>query len=464
MSSRFLSLWALLAIVIVFCCELSRGDDASPSCLDEDGNQVDWFIAYKFPSMRDQPQPFKSGLSYAYITSKPNENEDGVEIEEILNDQPPKTTETQSLIERLRTFIGFPSTNSDSRRHSRLSRRRKPYRKTLEAEASSSKWIVSKRLMTDPNSLVLRSLEMAYASKKPDGLNWILYNDQPPEGDDLRGPSSKRAHAKGVVIMDTKNRDGVWLTHSVPLFPPPLNRKRLHFDDNVSKFGQTFMCINFDVKLAGLQIARHLSNMNALVYDTKIDEDLFNIVPSLSELRSGLDGSRRRQRGNKTAQAKLKQSIQTRAGQQLSIYSKSPELEADLYAGWLEYELDSSLYVETWQNGNGHPLNSSCSDPNYTVNNVRELRLYDEKTIFSWHHQKDHSKWAISEDESRGLVCIADINRMESQFERGGGAVCMRCPNCWNVFSKTILDIEPCHGNSSIRKAKNKKSHTELAQ
>lgn len=284
---------------------------------------------------------------------------------------------------------------------------------------------------------------MAYAGNRTaDDLNWILYNDQPPVDLKPKLPSGKKAHAKGVVIMDIKNTNGIWLTHSVPQFPPPLGQ-RLHFDENVSRYGQTFMCLNFDIKQAGLQIANHLSNMNALIYDTKIDDDLFRIVPGLERLRSIYPGTRGR-RGKARGQAKLKQEISTRAGRKLNIYSKSSELESDLYAGWLEHELDSSLYVESWQNGNGNPLNSSCSDPDYKVNNVRELRLYDGKTIFSWQHQKDHSKWAISESQDKSLVCIADINRMESQFERGGGAVCMKCSNCWNVFSKTILDVEPC--------------------
>lgn len=446
MFARLAITWALVGFFIINC--EGSPDQKTPSCLDDDGNPVDWFIAYKFPSMRDQPEPFKSGLSYAYITSKPSDD-DGVEIEEIPNDEP-RLYSSSSILSRLRTLMGMTLNKPEQRRSGHG---RKAFRKTVEAVAGSSKWIVSTKRITDPKSLVLRSLDMAYAGRTPDGLNWIIYNDQPPEGDNLRGPSAKKAHAKGVVIMDTDNRDGIWLTHSVPQFPPAIGQ-RLKFDENVSKFGQTFMCINFDVKLAGLQIAKHLSNMNALIYDTKIDEQLFNIVPGLSELASDWAGSRRRKTFK--GQAKLKQEISTRAGQQLSIYSKSNELEADLYAGWLEHELDSSLYVESWQNGAGNPLNSSCLDPEYTVNNVRELRLYEDRTIFSWHHQKDHSKWAISESEDKGLVCIADINRMESQFERGGGAVCMKCPNCWNVFSKTILDIEPCHGK--------KKKHTHRLQ
>lgn len=51
----------LFAICITSCLSLSCKDDA--------GNDVDWFIAYKIPRLEKDPSPFKSGYSYAYITS-----------------------------------------------------------------------------------------------------------------------------------------------------------------------------------------------------------------------------------------------------------------------------------------------------------------------------------------------------------------------------------------------------------
>lgn len=39
------------------------------SCQDENGSNVDWFIIYKIPHLPDN-EVFKSGYSYAYLTSK----------------------------------------------------------------------------------------------------------------------------------------------------------------------------------------------------------------------------------------------------------------------------------------------------------------------------------------------------------------------------------------------------------
>jgi deoxyribonuclease-2 len=54
----------------------------------------------------------------------------------------------------------------------------------------------------------------------------------------------------------------------------------------------------------------------------------------------------------------------------------------------------------------------------WDVMNVRNLSFgsgiaYDET--------KDHSKWGIT--TNKAIVCVGDINRMESQRTRGGGTV-----------------------------------------
>ena len=48
----------------------------------------------------------------------------------------------------------------------------------------------------------------------------------------------------------------------------------------------------------------------------------------------------------------------------------------------------------------------------------------------------------------RPIVCIVDLNRMRSQFSRGGGAICLESSaNLWNVFKSSIYDIESCPAN-----------------
>lgn len=213
----------------------------------------------------------------------------------------------------------------------------------------------------------------------------------------------------------------------------------LEFYDNSKRFGQTYMCMNFDVERSGKQIINHLINMAPVVYDSELSKHLLTLIPELNLL--SLEGERIKARKQPD---RLAQVITTRQGQDLYIYSKSSKFDNDMYSGWIEKELQSSLYVETWRRGSGNPLDSTCPRNDFHVNNVQDMKVMEGSRRVDWNYLQDHSKWAISENIDPGVVCISDINRMESQFKRGGGAVCIKCPSCWSVFSNTIADLEPC--------------------
>lgn len=230
----------------------------------------------------------------------------------------------------------------------------------------------------------------------------------------------------------------------------------LKFGPNSRRYGQTFMCISFDVNRSGKQIVHHLANMNPLVYESYISKRLYELIPELDHLKLENDGAKRRK---KYEDPRVAQVITTREGQDLYVYSKSSDYNDDLYSGWIDHELKTTLYVETWRNGAGVVLNSSCPQTDYKVNNIVDLKVEEGDTKITWSYSQDHSKWAISQDKDPGVVCISDINRMQSQFKRGGGAVCIKCPSCWSVFSNTILDLEPCAVNKNVNKSKTEHSN-----
>ena len=61
----------------------------------------------------------------------------------------------------------------------------------------------------------------------------------------------------------------------------------------------------------------------------------------------------------------------------------------------------------------------------------------------------DHSKWAVSVPSKgkQALTCVSDLNRMRSQFSRGGGSICLQSPSMWSIFNATVENIEPCPRN-----------------
>ncbi|CAG2117339.1 unnamed protein product, partial [Medioppia subpectinata] len=67
-----------------------------------------------------------------------------------------------------------------------------------------------------------------------------------------------------------------------------------------------------------------------------------------------------------------------------------------------------------------------------------------------WEYTEDHSKWGITtDDKGTAYTCIADINRMKSQFKRGGGSLCFADEKVWHIFKKSVEGIEGCHAKSA---------------
>ncbi len=127
-----------------------------------------------------------------------------------------------------------------------------------------------------------------------------------------------------------------------------------------------------------------------------------------------------------------------------SSFYKHAKFASDLYSDFVATELKSPLYSETWSNGVGGILTTECKK-SYPVYNIKQLAFKAFNVLFSVN--KDHSKWALSDpsNPSERAVCIGDVNRMASQFKRGGGTVCLRNePVAWSSFKAIIDTTEPC--------------------
>lgn len=445
-------LLAFVSALAVIGCQVGLSSAQSkPTCLSEDGNPVDWFIAYKLPIIQNQGELYRSGLAYIYVTS-----------ENVKASSPTHWAEVEDAdsVDFLKVFkelffeyLSFSRTMTRKQKLA-LSESQAPQpssSKSQDPQDGDFYWTISAKPITDPKSLVLRTLAVAYDKKKGADLNSIFYNDAPPDANEEDGTKSNslRAHAKGILLMDEVTGDSVWMTHSTPQFPPSRDYE-LKFGENFVRNGQTFMCINYDIEGAGKQIINHLINMNPLVYEDRISAKMFELIPELNNMK--LTNERKRLRKNE--ESTLAQTINTRAGMELQLFSKSASFGDDLYSNWMNDELKSSLYVESWLNGQGGPLDSYCSPKSYHVNNVKSMKLDVRDSEIVWSSSQDHSKWAISNDRNSGYVCITDINRMQSQFKRGGGGLCIRSPSCWSLFSNLISDVEPCPVEPSVSRSR----------
>lgn len=178
-----------------------------PTCLDDDGKPVDWYIVYKMPLLQSDGAPFNTGYGYAYITS------DQVKELDPTSWTSPEKADLDSIVflNRFRALL-----------LKYLRPNKKPYRVSKENSSKRQKsntllWTIPDKLITNPKSLVLRTLQATY-EKGNKAFNSIFYNDAPP-GLPKKGSkrNSAKAHAKGAVVIEENSGDSIWLTHSVSI-------------------------------------------------------------------------------------------------------------------------------------------------------------------------------------------------------------------------------------------------------
>lgn len=247
---------------------------------------------------------------------------------------------------------------------------------------------------------------------------YILFNDEPPVGN----PNNATVgHIKGVWAWN--GEQAFVLAHSIPLFPkgPGLVPAYQGLGPNAYIYGQSLGC--FSLSLSTLNsIAGQMSLTIPNIYDKKISQ---TTPLGLKNLANGVVS--KQARCNSTA-------IQTMFGAPVTHFAKSTAWNNELYSQCIAPALRQSLFAETWIRGSA--TGPSCAG-NYHVNDVALLDLPFNVT---YKETQDHSKWAVGTTH----VCVADINRMTTQFKRGGGAFCIRDPILAASLNSTIVAANTC--------------------
>lgn len=249
-------------------------------------------------------------------------------------------------------------------------------------------WVLSEKGVSESHSILGNTLKAFFDNKK--NLTYLLYNDEPAVED----RNAQLAEESEIVSGHTKGKQ---LLFNHPLIYSKGHQKAViaSLDEDVkSLFGENPQFVN---------------------------NEPFSRIANLKSFRNAT----------------------------FTSFAKDGRFDKDLYDGLVAPNLRTSLLVETWRRGPGTPLPPSCGTQ-YEVEDITSINI----TVFesssgryrpiSFSSRDDHSKWAASSESQSYWVCIGDINRMKSQWTRGGGTVCFRSSAARRAYTSTIKATDHC--------------------
>jgi len=255
----------------------------------------------------------------------------------------------------------------------------------------------------------------------------VMYNDEPPgtkEDEKLDEKSILFGHTKGVSFFNSAT--GIWLVHSVPKFPDP---SKWGWPPSGLDYGQSMLCISMNYNQLA-SIGTQLYYNHPTIYSSMLPTSMAQANPDLAKAIA-----KQFQQG--ASHTSIKHLVSA-GGTAFTSFAKTADFNADLYDGIVAPTLGVSLSVETWRRGSAIPL--ACHN-HQTVLDVQNVHVLQSN---AYHYTKDHSKFAVSAVGTLPFVCIGDINRMTTQYKRGGGAVCMNDFFVWTAYKNIVVDTNHC--------------------
>ena len=382
-----------------------------PTCQDQGGSAVDWWIMWKAPSCVIPPIPGHS--EPLYLCKAGNMSVDNY-------------------------TIGYHYLYADARQPSLVLVHNNTLRCTKSECDTSS-----------PFSRTMAQLFSAHISS-------LAYNDQPENKASVNDEIF--AHAKGAIAFD--DEAGFWLMHSAPKTPTSQHANWL----DPTPYAQHFFCVTQSADSLGQPVARHLRMNNVYVDSSTPTAVLSHHIARYPDIAGLLSQTHNHERAPITPPFVgdyLKQQLETLGGLPLVAVAKrgcnhalgknwscsSYEGIPNLFTDIMTRVLDGTLYAQTWCGGpwpsrSQQCLPSSCPAAGHRVYNVRTLRLSPE--LF-WGTEVDHSKWLVSTAAtSTPWVCLGDINYADPQRKRGGGFVCFKDTSLHDVVESMVKMADPC--------------------
>uniref|UniRef100_A0A3Q3CUV2 deoxyribonuclease II n=1 Tax=Haplochromis burtoni TaxID=8153 RepID=A0A3Q3CUV2_HAPBU len=235
----------------------------------------------------------------------------------------------------------------------------------------------------------------------------------------------------GVLLVD-KSGTGIWLLHSTPKFPYAKDENSF-WPSNGVKNAQTFICVTFPYDQFK-KIGKHLQYIRAFPFDHRIPGDFH------TELQDVV---------NKADVPPDDNFQQLSSNNRFNFYSIAKNIQSsadggDLYVT-ISQRVSSDLLVQTWGCQAGRDT-SFCRKNKFKVENIKMI----ETSLSQWKNTQDHSKWCVAKDPENNWMCVADVNRAQSQYTRRGGALCINDKRIKDIFKNLAKESEDCQNRSLL--------------
>lgn len=286
----------------------------------------------------------------------------------------------------------------------------------IDSTYAAPSFVVHAEAADSANTPMTRTLSQINTMK----LEAVAWNDEQPNGN----TSSSKAHSKGVIAYYQKTSKGFFIVHSIPKFPAFTGwTVNTTIDSSETIYGQHVFCLSID---------------NVTVYDliTKI----LPIKPYI--YAQNLNNAN--EINNLMTAGTIKQPDYTstftyrnytvNSTNMLFIF-KNGGVNASIFEDGMNNLLKSPLLAETW----GRPLQDPWCGSTYGVGNIQTVKF--SSTAF-WNETQDHSKWAYA--TANNYSCFGDMNRMTSQWVRGGAFYCLKSSILKQALVSITASTTPC--------------------
>lgn len=231
----------------------------------------------------------------------------------------------------------------------------------------------------------------------------LIWNDQPV---DIK-TSSSVAHAKGNLHYEP-GRNGFVFLHSIPELPDTTKGFINWESKETSSYGQSFICVTLTKPEEIDAVLTHVYAENAyIVNDTFKDKK--EVDPKKTTLRSNL-------------------------GNGFTLVTKSSKSVEHVFEEFMKNAFNTGWFINTWS----RPYKESSCGGDKPISNI----IFKNLNGVVMKSTQDHAKWALSVGTKDRIVCIGDLNHMDSQRTRGGSFMCIDNPLLYKELYSTFLNDE----------------------